>query len=340
MENYEIEEIKPVFNEMGMPVNFGWARYPVFKYEPDLCWTPRRLISEIERYIIFSPTHLFMFEAFDGGFSGHLSFIAVSLLDKKKSEKIENINFPMGTLNLPKESSTISIKQKQILFEVIILERGNRILKVDIPEIKGHSNLRGEVVLSEPPNAQEFVSNSRWRGEKNSFQLLQCSPWYSVEGVIQFENTPIVFNQNRACGIYYTNRIGRPKRDFHYWAAACGYQNDRLIGFNIGYGLADSSTGSENAFFVNGHIHKLGEVTFKISTSSWLDPWRFTSSDKRIEMTFIPCEMSVHKRYILFYSLRSVQVFGFFSGEAVLDDGSVIQFRNITGMTERKKTRY
>jgi hypothetical protein len=124
----------------------------------------------------------------------------------------------------------------------------------------------------------------------------------------------------------------------HYWAAGCGYCGDRQISFNVAYGLIDSSAGTENAFFVFGKIHKLDVITFKISPSNYLSPWSFTSNDNRLEMTFTPVQLYTSKKYMLLYSLRIVQVFGFFSGKVVLDDGSTLNFKNITGIAERRKT--
>ncbi|MDR2068369.1 MAG: DUF2804 domain-containing protein, partial [Spirochaetaceae bacterium] len=81
-------------------------------------------------------------------------------------------------------------------------------------------------------------------------------------------------------------------------------------------------------------------VTFHISPANWLEPWRFTSNDNRLEMTFIPNqERSEHNR-VLIHSLKRRQVCGFFSGKVILDDGEELEFQNITGMAERRKTQF
>ncbi|MDR1257316.1 MAG: DUF2804 domain-containing protein, partial [Spirochaetaceae bacterium] len=223
MAQTEITAPVSIFDEHGVLCNFGWAREPFFHYNRALLWTPRRLISESERYVIFSPTHLFMFEIWDTGIFGHLSISVVSFLDKKITGKFEKRLLPMGTLELPNQSENTVIKKKVngSLMEFICIEDEGRIIKIDAPRLNRGNRLRGEVVLMAPGESQSIVTLAPWR-QKERFQLIRCSPWYAVEGVMQFENTPLLFNRGKSWGIYEWARTARPKTDIHYWAAACG----------------------------------------------------------------------------------------------------------------------
>ena len=339
MAQIEITAPVSIFDDTGQLCNFGWARGPFFHYNPNLLWAPRRAIYESERYIIFSPTHLFAVELCDGGIFGHFSICAVSLLDKKISGKFEKLSFPMGALELPGQSESSVIKRmiKNNLVEFICIEDGGRIIKIDAPQLGRNNRLRGEVVLLTQDDAQSISVNSPWRRERERFQLIRCAPCYTVEGVMQFENSALIFNKGRAWGIYEWSRMARPSRYAHYWASGCGICRGRQVGFSVGYGSADSSAGTENAFFVNGTLHKLDSITFRISPSNWLEPWNFTSNDNRLEMTFIPAQRNSYQNNFLFHSLRVRQFFGFFSGRVVLDDESTLYFNNIAGITERRK---
>ncbi|MDR2343145.1 MAG: DUF2804 domain-containing protein [Spirochaetaceae bacterium] len=340
MAQVEVRAPVSIFDDIGQLCNFGWARGPFFHYDPNLIWAPRRCILESERYIIFSPTHLFVFDLCDSGVFGHFSICAVSLLDKTISGKFEKLSFPMGALELPNQSESSVIKKtiKNNRVEFICIEDAGRIIKIDAPQVNRNNRLRGEVVLLPQEDTQSISVNSPWRRQRERFQLIRCSPCYTVEGVMQFENTPLIFSRGRAWGIYEWVRMARPANDIHYWAAACGMYRGRQIGFNVGYGSADSAAGTENAFFVNGTLHKLDQVTFRISPSNWLEPWNFTSNNKRLEMTFIPVQRNSYQNNFLFHSVRVRQFFGFFSGRVTLDDGSVLYFNNIAGIAERRKT--
>jgi hypothetical protein len=338
----EITSAVSVLDDTGRPQNFGWSRQPGFFYDPALVWAPRRRISETDRYIVFSPTHMVIFEIKDDGFLGNMEISVISLRDKKRTTQSYQTLFPLGSYEMPTGSETGAIRYRRhkAQLDFVPMDGGARIIRADIPKFGHHRSLRGELVLTEPVIAESIVTNMGWREEKTAFRYSRRSPWYTVEGVIQYGTTEIVFTRGKGWGIFDWARGVRPRSEARYWAAACGASNDRLVGFSAGYGSADSQAGTENAFFVDGKVHKLDQVTFHISPSSWLAPWRFTSNDNRLEMIFTPHQERIEKRSLLFYASARRQVCGFFSGKAILDDDSVIEFQNITGFAERNKMRF
>jgi hypothetical protein len=342
MTQIEISAPVSVLDANGRPVNLGWARKPLFSYDPDLNRGPVRRINESDRYIIFSSTHLIMLEILDGGYLGHVTISVVSLLDKNRSTQSFTTPLSLGSFNLPRASETGSVRlqQKKAIIEFAAMEGGTRLLKVDIPHFGRRRHLRGVVVLSPPAGAESLVCHTPWRGEKYAYRLSQRSPWYVAEGVMQFGTAELVFTRGNAWGIFDWSRGLRPRLDVFYWAAACGMAGDKQLGFSVGYGAADASQGTENAFFLDGKLYKLDQVTFHISPGNWLQPWHFTSNDKRLEMTFTPHqERSDHNR-LFFHSLKRRQVCGSFSGKLILDNGDVLEFRDLRGIAERRKTRF
>ncbi|MDR0442871.1 MAG: DUF2804 domain-containing protein [Treponema sp.] len=342
MAQNEIYKPVSVVGDSGQPQNFGWSRQPGFFYDPVLVSAPRRRITESDRYIVHSPTHLVTFEIRDDSLLGFASISVISLRDKKRSTQNYKTLLPMGAFELPTGSSTGSIRwrRKKTKIDFICMEGGVRIIKADIPKFGRHRSLRGEIVLFEPSPAESLVTNQPWRNEKNVFRYSRCSPWYHVEGVIQFGSSEIFFTRGNGWGIFDWNRGARPKADVRYWAAACGIAGDRQVSFTVGYSGADSSEGTENGFFLDGKLHKLDQVTFHIPLANWLAPWRFTSNDNRLEMTFTPHQERIERRRLVFHNTTRRQVCGFFSGKVQLDDGSSVEFHNLTGFAERSKMRF
>jgi hypothetical protein len=341
MPQNEIHSAVSVLDDRGGPQNFGWSRQPYFFYDPALVWAPRRKISESDRYIVYNPTHIVTFEIRDDGYLGLMGITVVSAKETKHSSQAFQTFFPLGSYEMPSGSlsGAVHYRRKKLILDFVPMESKARIIKVDIPQFGHNRSLRGELVLTEPALAESLVCNLPWRDNGNAFRYSRRSPWYTVEGVIQFGRTEIVFSSGNAWGIFDSNRGIRPRADFSYWATSCGYSGGRLIGFSVGHGLADSSAGTENAFFVDGRLHKLDQVTFHIPPANWLSPWRFTSNDDRLEMAFFPHQERTDYRQMLFYSMSRRQVYGTFSGKVILDDGAVMDFQNITGFAERAKTR-
>jgi hypothetical protein len=55
-------------------------------------------------------------------------------------------------------------------------------------------------------------------------------------------------------------------------------------------------------------------------------------------MTFIPIQERIERKRMLFHSLNCRQVFGSFSGKVILDDGTPLEFHDLTGVAERRKS--
>jgi hypothetical protein len=346
-QNEVIAEL-PVQDEYGRPINFGWARQPFFVYNPPYSGAPSRTREfEADRYIIYSAAHLLVFEIYDGGSLGHVGISVVSLKDQRRST--QSFDFPqiLGRFELPhnSESGSIRIRLKRLALDFIRMNSGARIIKVDIPRFGHHRHLRGEVVLLKPEFAntgrpQSIVTNSPWRREKDAFRYFRCSPWYVTEGVMQFGSAELYFTKDKAWGLFDWMRGVRPRQDIRYWAAACGMASGHLAGFNVGYGSDDTGAGTENAFFLDGILHKLDEVSFHIPPTNWLEEWKFTSNDNRLTMTFVPDQERSDSRRLLLHSVKRRQVCGTFSGRVILDSGGEFSFWHIRGFAERVKTRF
>ena len=112
------------------------------------------------------------------------------------------------------------------------------------------------------------------------------------------------------------------------------------FGYNIGYGFGDTAAASENMLFYDGVCHKLDRVQFVIPEDDIMKPWKFTETDHRFEMDFVP--LFDHRTDIsaVVISQDAHQVFGRLSGTAVLDDGTKIQVQNKLVFAERVHNRY
>ena len=346
MSQNEVHSALSVVDDTGKPRNFGWSRQPGFFYDSSMVWAPRRKISESDRYVVFNSTHTVIFEVRDDGYLGYMGITVVSGREKKCSLQGFQTLLPLGLYGMPSgsQSGAVRYRRKNAVLDFVTMNGGARIIRADIPKSGNSRSVRGELVLTEPVEdgfrAESLVCNLPWRNDGNAFRYSRCSPWYTVEGVVQFGTTEIVFTKGNSWGIFDWNRGVRPNADTRYWASACGLADGRLIGFNVGHGSEDTSDGTGNAFFVDGRLHKLDQITFHIPVANWLSPWHFTSNDNRLDMTFTPRQEMMDRRRILFHSFSRRQLYGSFAGKVVLDDGAAISFNNSTGLAERVKTRF
>ena len=66
-----------------------------------------------------------------------------------------------------------------------------------------------------------------------------------------------------------------------------------------------------------------------------MKPWTFTSDDGRFEMDFVPVIDRATETDFKLLCSRQHQVFGKFSGKAVLDGGTVIELKDFFGFAEK-----
>ena len=106
----------------------------------------------------------------------------------------------------------------------------------------------------------------------------------------------------------------------------------------------DESDKVSPVVIADGRLHKLDHVTFEIpmkdGKEDYLSPWRFTSSDGRFEMQFRPVlDRAACTDFKLLKSDQH-QVFGTFTGTAVLDDGSALSVRDFFGFAEKVENKW
>ena len=129
-----------------------------------------------------------------------------------------------------------------------------------------------------------------------------------------------------------------------YWGSASGQVDGIPFGWNIGYGFGNTSAASENMLFYGGRAHKLSQVQFHIPTrdgrEDYLRPWTFTSDDGRFEMDFVPILDRAACTDVKLIKSDQHQVFGRFTGTAVLDDGTAVRVKDFLGFAEKVENKW
>ena len=124
-----------------------------------------------------------------------------------------------------------------------------------------------------------------------------------------------------------------------YWSSMSSEIDGIPFGFNLGYGFGDTSAASENMLFYNGKAHKLDQVVFNIpqkdGRDDFLSPWTIKDNEGRLDLTFEPIIDRAACTNALIILSDQHQVFGRFSGTCTLDDGKVIEIKDIIAFAEK-----
>ena len=126
-----------------------------------------------------------------------------------------------------------------------------------------------------------------------------------------------------------------------YWASASGLAEKVPFGFNLGYGFGDTSAATENMLFYNGKAHKLSRVRFKIPgrrrRRRYMEQWEFTSDDGRFDPIL---DRSACSSAVGIVKSDQHQIFGRFTGLAVLDDGTEVFVKDFLGFAEEVENKW
>jgi hypothetical protein len=108
----------------------------------------------------------------------------------------------------------------------------------------------------------------------------------------------------------------------------------------MGYGFGDTSAASENAFILNGKIHKIGKLEFLYDSKDFMQPWSMESEDQRLKLTFTPFLDRPAKTDIKILYSEVHQMFGKYTGTLITDEGKTIEIQDLIGFAEEHHARW
>ncbi len=338
--NHEITAAQRLLTADGSIAERGWSRRQLQTYDRKDIKTAGFRIKEWDYYLVIGRDYGVAFTISDDGYIGLQS---VSLLDfRKKWEHTETILnfFPMGKLHMPPGSSEGDVRYEDRRLRMVFhAEEGKRVLDCHFRNFHEGKELTGHLELEQPP-MDSLVIATPWKKKRNAFYYNQKINCMRANGFIEYDGTRYEFLPETDFGTLDWGRGVWTYDNTWFWGSGNCDINGHAFGFNIGYGFGDTSAASENVIFYDGKVHKLDDVMFHIPAGGYLKPWKFTSSDGRFEMDFVPVLDRAAKLNVLAICSDQHQVFGHMSGKAVLDDGTVLNVTDLLCFAEKVHNRY
>ena len=345
--NHEVTKEQPLLNKEGKIIEEGWARHPVWSYDRSKIKACALKKKEWDYYAITNQEQGW---TVCGTISdlGYAALLSVSYIDYKlgKFAQADEMKFfTLGKLALEASSqpdSNVQYIGKNI--RLTFLKRGEkRHIMIASPSLKlpdGRVGLDLTATLSQPKEMESMNIATSWKENRKAFYLnekVNCMP---AEGSIRRENDTQELSPSKVFGVLDWGRGRWTYQNTWYWSSGSGLVDGHKFGFNLGYGFTDRTPASENVIFYDDKIHKLEDITFKLPEDSFMKNWTFTSSDGRFEMDFKPAVDRCSKMNFGVIKTDQHQVFGYFTGKAILDDGTVISVKDFPAFAEKVFNRY
>ena len=344
MKQHEISRRHPLLDEKGHLIETGYAKSLILDYDRKKIKAPALRIKEWDYYLIYNRDFAIALTVDD---NSYMALDSISLIDFRIPW--EHTNSPMklmtlGKRNFPSSSLSGDVKGEGKGYRIEFLNQGDkRILNFHMENFLDGKAIEGSVTLHCEP-AESMVIVTPYKESKVHFyynQKINCMP---AEGKVMFDGKDSVFEKENSFGTLDWGRGVWTYKNTWYWGSASGKLDGHLFGFNIGYGFGDTSAASENMLFYDNKAHKLSQVIFNIpmkdGKEDYLSDWTFTSDDGRFEMDFRPVLDRASNTDFVVLGSDQHQVFGKFSGRAVLDDGTVLGIKDFMGFAEKVSNKW
>ena len=338
---HEITHSGPLLDRKGRLREPGWAKRPLLTYDRDAVGTTALRLKEWDYYYVGCGDRFGL--ALTVADNGYMGLDSISFLNFEEGWEITKSPMQVltrGRKSLPPSSGDGSVRSAGKGHYLAFRKSGaSRILTFKMEDFKDGAPIEGALTLADP-EADSIVIATPFDGDKKAFyynQKINCLP---AGGTVRLGRDTYTFSPENSFGVLDWGRGVWTYKNTWFWGSASGAVAGVPFGFNIGYGFGNTEKASENALFLDGRLHKLSRVRFLIpkkedGSDDFLSPWRFTSDDRRFEMTFTPVLDRASCTDFKILCSDQHQVFGRFSGRCVLDDGAVLQIRDLFGFAEK-----
>lgn len=336
---HEITTRHALLDEQGKLIEPGYSKGLLMDYDRKAIKGGALRIKEWDYYLIANNDYAVALTIAD---NSYMSLDGISLLDFRKPWQHTSNSMAfmsLGKRHLPASSAKGDVSSTTKKYSISFRHNGDhRILSFHMDNFLDGKPISGEIRL-ENPEQESMVIVTPFAEKETAFyynQKINCLP---ASGSVVFDGETYTFDKENSFGVLDWGRGVWTYDNVWYWGSASGLADGVPFGFNIGYGFGDTSAASENMIFYGGKAHKLSQVTFNIpmkdGMEDYMSPWIFTSDDGRFEMDFVPIIDRAACTDVKLICSDQHQVFGRFTGKAVLDDGKEIYIKDFLGFAEK-----
>ena len=336
----EITEKVPLLDTQGNLAHPGYSKRLLQQYSPVAVKASRLRLKEWDYYLVNNGRFALALTVADNGYMG---LDSISLLDLEAGWEITRSPMQFMTLgkkHLPADSAEGDVSSGSGSYSIHFLHRdGKRILVAQMKNFGDEGSLSARIELAEEPEESMVIATPFDKPAHFYYnQKINCM---RAGGYVTYGGRTYIFDPADSFAVLDWGRGVWTYENTWYWGSA-SYQlpDGRSFGWNIGCGFGNTEAASENMLFCDGKAHKLSAVHFgipgdELNSPRYMEPWKFTSDDGRFEMDFTPVLDRASCTDVKLIKSDQHQVFGRFTGRAVLDDGEVIEIKDFPGFAEK-----
>lgn len=342
MSEHEIKEKVPLLEYNGTLKEQGWARHPYFTYDRNRIKAGKLRIKEWDYYAVLNQegNYALCLTFSDLGFA---SLYAIAFIDYSTGKAVQQDFIKPLTLHrtgLAASSlseSYLSCANEDKFTFTLITKPGKVLITLSAPAMllpDGRRGILAELELERPLSKESINIATSWKENRKAFYLNEKVAGMKASGFVSIAGEKRYLEKDRATGILDWGRGRWTRKNRWYWASASGFdRTGETIALNLGYGFTDRSPASENAFFLGDRLHKIGECSFDMP-SDLMEAWHMADKEGRLDLTFTPAAPRCSRTDLKLIVSDQKQIFGYFDGRVMLEDGSYYEIEHLMGFAE------
>lgn len=341
---HEITRRVPLLDERGQLTEPGYAKRMLWDYRRSAVKAGKLRIKEWDYYYIGNDRCGLALTVADNSYMG---LDSISLLDFQERRQITASPMrwlTLGKTGMPESSEYGDVDVTGKNYGLHFKNQGDkRVLIAQMEKFGPMGSLYAKIELTDMPDESMVIATPF--DKPGHFYYNQKVNCMRAAGEVVYDQKTYKFDPADSFAVLDWGRGVWTYHNTWYWGSASGLIDGVRFGFNIGCGFGNTAAATENMLFYDGKAHKLGRVEFNIPTGEngrddFMSRWSFTSDDGRFEMDFAPILDRASCTDVKLIKSDQHQVFGRFSGTAVLDDGTRIRLKDFMGFAEKVENKW
>ena len=332
----EYTEETPLLAEDGTLLAKGWARKNVFTYDRNLS-NPNWRKKEWDFYIIKNDKLQVDLSFANISIGG---YVCAKLIDLVEGKVIAEANYmyvgndskyPMNPKGDVPNYFRANVREAQVEFDT---HETYRTLWFRAPvdgkmvECSFHMDIM--------PGLENITTVLPFKDEPTRYFMTTKQNSMPCSGTYRYGNDIYEFSKEDTFCYLDWGRVNTPYGLVWYWGNGNQYVYDEngekhLFGFEITWAIGDESNATETCLFWDGKAHKIGAVDVKaFPKDRYMEDWEFISEDGRFNLTMKPT-FDNHSDFNVadVARMHTHQVHGVWNGTVILDDGRVVEIKDM-----------
>lgn len=198
-------------------------------------------------------------------------------------------------------------------------------------EIFSGEELRIDFTLAEPAGFQPIAVCTRTGF--SGWTYTQKATTLAARGLIEWNGQRITVDDSFSGSYDWTCGYLRRQTAWNWGSLSGRLADGTAIGANLANGVNETGY-NENGIWIGNRLHPCGPVNFQFDRHNRRNPWRVTSADGQLDLTFSPDGERREKLNLILLASNFTQLTGFFDGSFTDAQGNRTELHRIPGFCE------